>query len=196
MLRDKPKWESSCSRRPAPNRVKGNVPCGLGLYARGEMENTGGARVLSSLRKRRWLSWTSRSWMARFSSARLWESPLAESRQYPAFDHENGGFYFSFIARFSDARWNNHCAIVVRQIAIGGVQVRPIVAGILDAGFFVGHNDGGHSPEELQGTWDPIQLPDPDARSPRRRCSCWRPERPRRSRPPGTVRVGSTIGTV
>jgi hypothetical protein len=100
--------------------------------------------------------------MARFSSARLWESPLAESRQYPAFDHENGGFYFSFIARFSDARWNNHCAIVVRQIAIGGVQVRLIVAGIFDAGFFVGHNDGGHSPEELQGTWDPIQL----ARSP------------------------------
>ena len=40
---------------------------------------------------------------------------------------------------------------MVGQIAIGGVQIRLIVAGILDASFpVVGHNDGGHTLKEIE----------------------------------------------
>ena len=80
------------------------------------------------------------------------ELALAQGRDDPALDYLNADLRLGLVPGPIRPRRNDCHAVVFAQVAVGGVQIRLVIAGMGDSGLqVIWDHDLGHATEELPG---------------------------------------------
>jgi hypothetical protein len=66
-------------------------------------------------------------------------------------DYLNAHFRFGFVPGPIGSRRNDRDTVVLSQVAVGGIQIRLVIAGMRDGGLqIIRHHDLGHATEKLK----------------------------------------------
>ena len=80
------------------------------------------------------------------------ELTLAQGRDDPALHDLNAHLRLGFVPGSIGPRRNDRHAVVLTQVAVGGIQIRLVVTGMRNRGLqVIGHHHLGHPAEELEG---------------------------------------------
>ena len=99
--------------------------------------------------------------MAALSLGQAVESALTENRQDPSLGDQNAGFHFCLVAGSIGARGQHSAAVMLGQIGIGGIQLRLVEAGFVDAALkIIRDQTAGRTLKILKGMYmraDPVR---------------------------------------
>ena len=80
------------------------------------------------------------------------ELALAQGGHDPALDYLNAHLRLGLVPGSIRPRRNDRHAVVLAQVAVGGIQIRLVIAGMRDGGLqVIRDHDLGHPAEELEG---------------------------------------------